>query len=64
MPRERILDIRVKEYHDYTPFNMSLADLYKEVKQTERFPKPKALQVRADANKSLFYEYHTILGTR
>ena len=34
---------RVGRYHDYTPLNVSLTRLYKEVRQVERFPKPKAL---------------------
>ena len=27
--------LRVGKYHDYTPLNVSLADLYKEVRQVE-----------------------------
>ena len=41
---------------------MSLADLYKEVEQVERFPKPKALWVRANTNKYLFCEYYNSFG--
>ena len=53
---------RVGRYHDYTPFKVSLADLYKEVGQVEKFPKPKALQVRANTNRSLFYKYRNGFG--
>ena len=41
---------------------MSLADLYKEVGQVEKFPKPKAIRVRANTNRSLFCEYHNGFG--
>ena len=41
---------------------MSLANLYKEIREVEKFPKPKALQVRVNTNKSLFYEYHNGFG--
>ena len=30
---------RVRRYTEYTPLNVSLTDLYKEVYQIERFPK-------------------------
>ena len=33
--------MRVRRYHVYTPLNISLTDIYKEVRQVERFPKPK-----------------------
>lgn len=35
---------RVGRYHEYTPLNVSLTNLYKEVGQVERFPKPKSSQ--------------------
>ena len=41
---------------------MSLADLFLEVVQVEKFPKPKTLKNRASTNKSLFYEYHNGFG--
>ena len=41
---------------------MSLADIYKEFRQVARFPKPKALQVMANTNRSLFCEYHHGFG--
>ena len=44
----------VERYHEYTPLNISLADLYKEVGQVERFPKLKALKTRPSTNRSLF----------
>ena len=44
----------VERYHEYTFLNVSLADLYREVGQVERFPKPKALKTRASTNMSLF----------
>lgn len=50
--------VRVGRYHEYTLLDVSLADLYKEVGQVERFPKLKALNTRANTNKSLFCEYH------
>ena len=34
---------RVGRFHDYTPLSVSLADLYREVRQVEKFPKPKAI---------------------
>ena len=49
---------RVERYHHYTPLNVSLADLYKEFEQMERFPWSKELRVRANTNRSLFCEYH------
>ena len=33
-------------------------DLYKELRQTKKFPKPKAFRVRVNTNRSLFYECH------
>ena len=53
---------RVRRFHDYTPLSVYLADLYREVGQVEIFPKPKAIRVRANTNKSLFYEYHNSFG--
>ena len=53
---------RVERYHDYTPLNVSLTNLYKEVGQVKRFPKPKALRVKANTNRSLFYEYYNGFG--
>ena len=50
--------MRVRRYHEYTPLNVSIIDLYKEVGQVERFPKSKALKTRASTNMSLFCEYH------
>ena len=41
---------------------MSLANLYKEVGQMERFPKLKVIRVRANTNRSLFCEYHNGFG--
>ena len=41
---------------------MSLADLYREVGQVEKFPKPKAIRVRANTNRSLFCEHHNSFG--
>ena len=41
---------------------MSLADLYSEVEQVEKFLKPKAIRVRANTNRSLFCEYHNGFG--
>ena len=35
---------RVGRYHDYTPHNVSVAELCKEVGQVERFLKQKALE--------------------
>ena len=49
---------RVRRYHEYTPLNVSLAELYREVGHVERLPKLKALKIRASMNRSLFYEYH------
>ena len=50
--------MKFERFHEYTPFNVFLADLYKEVRQVERFPKPKVIRVRANTNMSLFCEYH------
>ena len=50
--------LRVCRYSEYASFNEYLADLYKEVSQAKRFPKPKALRVRAHSNRSLFCKYH------
>ena len=36
---------RVERFHDYTPLSVSLADLYREVGQVEKFPKSKVIQV-------------------
>ena len=55
---------RVERFHNYTPFNVSLANLYKEVEQAEHFPKPKVLWVKANNNRSLFCEYHKGFDTR
>ena len=52
----------VRRFHDYTPLNVSLTDLYREVGQVEKFPKPKAIRVRANTNRSLFCEYHNGFG--
>ena len=53
---------RVGRFHHYTPLSMSLADLNREVGQVEKFPKPKAIRVRANTNRSLFCEYHNSFG--
>ena len=42
-PRKE-MHMRVGRYHKYTPLKVSPANLYKEVKQVERFPKLKALR--------------------
>ena len=47
-----------------TPLNMSLIDLFREVRQAERFPKSKALKTRASTNRSLFCKYHNGFGHR
>ena len=47
--------MKVGRYHKYTPLNVSLANLYKEIGQVERFPKPKALKIKDITNRSLFY---------
>ena len=57
-PRKEARASSVAKYHEYTPFNVLLADLYKEVGQVERFPKLKALKIKTSANRSLFYKYH------
>ena len=54
----------VKRYHEYTPLNVSLTDLYRKVKQVERFPKPKTFWIIVNTNRSLFYEYHNDFGHR
>ena len=61
-PRKEARAPKVGRYHDYTPLNMSLTDLYREVRQVEPFPKPKALWVRSNTNRSLFYEYYNGFG--
>ena len=43
---------------------MSLADLYREHRQAERFLKLEAVQIRANINRYLFYEYHNGFGHR
>ena len=53
---------RVGRFHDYTPLSVSLADLYREVGQVEKFLKAKAIRVRANTNRSLFCEYHNGFG--
>ena len=54
--------LRAGKYHEYTPLNVSLADLFREVGQVERLPKPKTLKTRASTNRSLFCEYHNDFG--
>ena len=49
---------KVGRYHEYTLLNVSLTNLYREVRQVERFPKLNALKIRASTNKALFCEYH------
>ena len=63
-PRKESCIPKFEKYRDYTPLIVSLVDLYKEVGKTERFLKPKALQVRANTNKSLSCEYHNGFGHR
>ena len=53
---------RVRRYHEYSPLNMFLANLYGEVGQVQRFAKPKALKTRANTNRSLFCKYHNGFG--
>ena len=57
-------DVRARagKYSEYTPLNVSLSELFREVGQVERFPKPKILKMRANTNKSLFCEYHNGFG--
>ena len=38
---------KVGRFHDYTPLNVSLANLYKEVGQVKGFSNPKVVRVRA-----------------
>ena len=54
--------LRVGRYHDYIAFTVSLADLYKEIGQVERSPKPKGLRVKVNTSRSLFCEYHNSFG--
>ena len=53
---------RADKYHEYTLFNMSFVDQFREVRQVERFPKLKALKIRANTNRSLFCEYNNGFG--
>ena len=55
---------RASKYHEYKPLNVSLSEMFREVGQVERFPKPKILKMRANTNKSLFCEYHNGFGHR
>ena len=55
-------ELRVGRFHDYTSLCVSLADLYREVGQVEKFPKLKAIWVQANTNRSLFCEYHNGFG--
>lgn len=57
-PRREARTLRVGRYHKFTPLNVSLANLYREVGKVERFSKLKALRIRANINRSLFYKYH------
>ena len=50
--------LRVERFHNDNPLNVSLADLYREVGQVEKFLKPKAIRVRANTYSSLFCENH------
>ena len=61
-PKKEPRALRVRRFHYYTPLNVSLANLYKEVRQVERFPKPKVIRLRANTNRSLFCEYHNGFG--
>ena len=42
-PKKEPMALSVERFHDYPPLNVSLDNLYKEVRQVERFPKPKAI---------------------
>ena len=55
---------RAGKYNEYTPLNVSLCELIRELGQVERFPKPKILKMRANTNKSFFCEYHNGFGHR
>ena len=55
---------RVGRYHDYTPHNVSVAELCKEVGQVERFLKQKALEWGLTQIGSYFASTTTALDIR
>lgn len=53
---------RVGKYYEYTPLNISLIDLYKEICQAERLPQPRPQRAQANTNQSPYYEVHNNYG--
>ena len=55
---------KVGRFHDYTSLSVSLADLYREVGQVEKFPKPKAIRYGPTLIGSYSVNTTTTLGIR
>ncbi|XP_057761514.1 uncharacterized protein LOC130981815 [Arachis stenosperma] len=54
---------KIKKYHNYTLFRVSLIDVYKEVCHTEKIPPARPLKgKRGGGNRNEYCEYHRVRG--
>ena len=54
--------MRMRRFDNYTPFNISLNDLYGEIFQNERLLQLKPLRTRATMDRTKYRKYHNCYG--